>query len=76
MYLGTGKGRCGTFEPDINAVESDIEKRLTNQLVVPVKLTNTKMSAFQWFKNRDNIVIKKKNKSFFAAFCSFLVRFE
>lgn len=67
----------GKLESYINAVESDIEKLLTNhQLVVPVKLTNTKMSAFQWFKNRDNIVIKKKNKSFFAAFCSFLVRFE
>lgn len=55
-------GKCGTLEPYIDAVESDIEKLLANQQVVPDNLTKEERSALQRLKNKDDIVIKKADK--------------
>lgn len=55
-------GKCGALESYIDAVESDIEKLLTNQKIVPDNLTKEERSALQRLKNRDDIVIKKADK--------------
>lgn len=55
-------GKCGALESYIDAVESDIEKLLANQQVVPDNLTKEERSTLQRLKNRDDIVIKKQTK--------------
>lgn len=55
-------GKCWALKIYIDAVESDIEKLLTNQKVVPDNLTKEEKSALQRLENRDDIVIEKADK--------------
>lgn len=55
-------GKCGALESYIDAVESDIEKLLTNQKIVLDNLTKEERFALQRLKNRNDIVIKIQTK--------------
>jgi hypothetical protein len=53
--------KCGALEAYIDAVESDIKKKLlTYQKVIPDNLTKEERSVLQRLKNRDGMVIKNK----------------
>jgi hypothetical protein len=53
-------GKCGALESYIEAVESDIEKLLSKPEKTHDNLNKAERSALQSLKNRDDIVIKKR----------------